>query len=79
VRIFFDDKVARFVRRRTWHPTQKITKAEGGIVLTMQVAGTTELESWVLGFGEFAEVLEPAELRGKVAASLRKAAGRYRA
>jgi proteasome accessory factor B len=78
VRIFFDDKVARFVRRRTWHPTQKITKAEGGIVLTMQVAGTTELESWVLGFGEFAEVLEPAELRGKVAASLRKAAALYR-
>src|SRR5262249_1318267 len=43
VRIRFDQKVTRFVRRRLWHPTQVIKRVEGGIELAMEVQGTTEL------------------------------------
>jgi hypothetical protein len=69
--------VARFVKRRLWHPTQQIRRVGGGIELTMDVAGTTELVSWVLGFGDKAEVLEPESLREEVGAELARAAARY--
>jgi predicted DNA-binding transcriptional regulator YafY len=77
VRIFFTEKVARFVRRRQWHPTQQIKRVEGGIELVMEVSGTVELVSWVLGFGDKAEVLEPQSLREEVAAETQRAAARY--
>ena len=77
VRIRFEEKVARFVRRRQWHPTQEIRRVSGGIELRMELSGTVELASWVLGFGDQAEVLEPPALRQQVAAELRRAAARY--
>ncbi|MGZ4777665.1 MAG: helix-turn-helix transcriptional regulator [Thermoanaerobaculia bacterium] len=77
VRIFFDERVTRFVRRRQWHPTQRIRNVSGGIELTMDVAGTLEIANWILGFGQNATVLEPAALREQIAAELRAAADRY--
>jgi len=77
VRIFFEEKVSRFVRRRQWHPTQEIKRVPTGIELAMEVSGTIELVSWVLGFGKEAEVLEPESLREQLAAELRAAANRY--
>src|SRR5262249_41873952 len=53
VRVLFDAKVARYVQRRQWHPTQRFKKASsGGVEMTMDVRGTVEVVSWVLGFGE---------------------------
>ena len=63
VRVFFKKKVARFARRRQWHPTQQIRNVEGGIEPLMDVGGALEVQSWVLGFGDQAVVLEPAKLR----------------
>jgi predicted DNA-binding transcriptional regulator YafY len=79
VRVYFDDKVARYVKRRQWHPTQEIEKVANGIVLTLHVHGTVELMSWVLGFGEKAEILEPESLRSEVARVVEAAARRYSA
>jgi predicted DNA-binding transcriptional regulator YafY len=73
VRIWFDDRVARYVQRRMWHPTQRFRRVHGGVELTMDVRGTTELVSWVLGFGPTAEVQEPADLRARVESELREA------
>ena len=36
----------------------------------MTVAGTVELQSWILSFGQTVEVLEPDELRESVAGRL---------
>jgi len=77
VEIRFDEAVTRYVRRRLWHPSQVITEVPGGIVLTMDVLGTVEIRSWVLSFGDKAEVLAPAALREAVATELRRAALRY--
>jgi predicted DNA-binding transcriptional regulator YafY len=78
VRIRFDEKVARYVQRRMWHPTQRFKKLpDGGVEMAMEVRGTVEVVSWVLGFGGTAEVLEPASLRADVAADARRAAARY--
>jgi len=77
VRVFFRDKVARFVRRRRWHKTQRIHNVAGGIELPMDVGGSVEVASWVLGFGDQAVVLEPADLRDQIAAELRRAVANY--
>jgi len=75
--LLFETKVGRFVRRRLWHPTQKITKTEQGVELTMEVAGTTELKTWILGWGDQVEVLEPESLREEIAAEVARVAGKY--
>ncbi len=80
VRLRFDAAVVRYVRRFRWHPTQKTRKPRGGggdIEITMQVALTVELTSWILGFGGDVEVLEPEQLRHQVAARLQRALARY--
>jgi predicted DNA-binding transcriptional regulator YafY len=86
VRILFDAKVARYVQRRQWHPTQSFKRASpssspsaasGAVELTMDVHGTVEVVSWVLGFGDKATVLEPASLRAEVAAEVERATRNY--
>jgi hypothetical protein len=49
----------------------------GGIEMTLRVNGTVELASWVLSFGDQAEVRAPPELRERLAAELARAMGRY--
>jgi proteasome accessory factor B len=77
VRIFFDERVKRFVMRRKWHPKQQIKNVAGGVEFSTEVEGTIELESWVLSFGDKAEVLEPATLRESIAKQLEEAHKRY--
>ena len=78
VRICFDDKVARYVQRRQWHPTPAVpARVGGGVEMTMDVRGTVEVVSWVLGFGDKAAVLEPAALRAEVADEVTRAARNY--
>jgi proteasome accessory factor B len=78
VRILFDAKVARYVERIMWHPTQRFKRTAAGLEMTMEVRGTVEVLPWVLGFGGDAAVLEPAGLREAVAGELGRAASRYR-
>ena len=69
VRIRFSSNVARYIERSLWHPSQKIRKlrGEGGAIeLTMDVALTVELTSWILGFGRDAKVIAPEFLRSSV-------------
>lgn len=78
VRIAFGARVESYVRERTWHPSQVFAYLpDGRVTLRMQVAATVELETWVLGFGEDAEVLEPASLRTRVRDRLVAAAAAY--
>jgi predicted DNA-binding transcriptional regulator YafY len=42
--------------------------------MTMDVRGTTEIVSWVLGFGDKARVVAPRALTEAVSAELRRAA-----
>jgi len=66
------------VRETRWHSTQKIKELDdGGIELTIKVRGTLEVESWVLGWGEHAEVVRPASLRKRMKARLSKALAKY--
>lgn len=78
VAIAFRDAVAGYIKERVWHPTQVYrTLADGRLELRMHVACTVELETWILGFGSAAQVLEPAALVDRIRSALRDAAAQY--
>ncbi len=78
VRIRFDKVAARLVAERQWHKSQEIRKvASGSIELTMKVGIAPDLESWIVGWGEHAEVLEPEGLRARIAEIGRQIASKY--
>ena len=78
VKIRFDAFAARLVRERQWHKSQKMRPADdGGMELTMRVGLAPDLENWILGWGEHAEVIEPVELRRRICTTIRKMAAKY--
>jgi proteasome accessory factor B len=78
VRIRFDAYAARLVGERQWHKSQRLrTRDDGGAELTLRVGVAPDLESWILGWGRRAEVLEPVALRNKIAAEVRALAECY--
>lgn len=67
IRLRFDRSVARIIKETAWHPSQTLkTDKDGSVTLTLRVSNTVELRSWILGWGEKVEVLEPKELREKI-------------
>jgi len=65
-------------RERRWHPTARVQeRLDGGCVLRMRVAPTSELVRWVTQFGADAEILAPKGLRQRVAEGLRQALAFY--
>lgn len=77
--IDFDARVADFVRTRKVHPSQELTVLPGGGVrLTMAIGDLTEVATWILGFGETAQVIEPPDLVERIKAELKGALARYR-
>jgi predicted DNA-binding transcriptional regulator YafY len=78
VKVRFSPEVADEIRERRWGAGQRIEEVEGGgVILTMEVAGTKEVERWVLGFGEDAEMVEPKPLRENVRRRIRRSVERY--
>jgi proteasome accessory factor B len=78
VRIKFSPAIAHTVRDRLWHPSQKTeSMADGSIVLSFEAGGRMEIVSWILSYGEHAEVLAPAELREEVGKKIGEMAARY--
>ncbi len=76
--IDFDASVAELVRSRRVHETQKLTTLPSGALrLAMTVGDTTELASWILGWGRKATVVEPETLARDVATELEQALAHY--
>jgi len=78
VQIRFSARVADRVRERVWHDTQALNALpDGGVVLTLQLGALPEVESWVLSWGDDAEVLAPKELRQRIRKTATALAARY--
>ena len=74
----FDPRVAEYVRTRRVHPSQEISALpDGGVRLSMAIGDLTEVGTWILGFGETAKVIEPAELVERVRKELTGALAQY--
>ena len=76
----FDPTVAPRVREASWHPSQRLEHGDdGSLIWRARVSGTLEIRLWILSWGADVEVIEPAELRDDVRATLTRAAARYEA
>jgi len=68
IELRFIPEIARIMEETVWHPSQVLElQSDGSIIMTLKVTNTVELYSWVLSWGEKVEVLEPEELRERVA------------
>jgi predicted DNA-binding transcriptional regulator YafY len=63
----FSPEIARIAEETMWHPSQ-ITQRQpdGSVIVTMNLSLTVELLSFILGWGEKVEVMEPKELRQEI-------------
>lgn len=68
VSVRFAPLVARNVAEVVWHKTQRAEfNLDGTLDFRVTVSGLREISWWILGYGDQAEVLHPAELRQLVA------------
>jgi predicted DNA-binding transcriptional regulator YafY len=78
VKIRFSPKVARYIREKTWHESQKLTpQPDSSLLAEFRLGSTEEIKSWALSFGKEAEVMEPTSLREVMAEELQTAAVRH--
>ena len=70
----FTKQVAHRVRETVWHPSRVMTDLpDGGLVWRARIAEPREMFPWIRGWGADTEVLEPAELRQRMAGAVRRA------
>jgi predicted DNA-binding transcriptional regulator YafY len=71
VRIWFAAEIAEYIREKVWHESQNIEpQPDGAIIFEAEVAGTKEIEAWVLKWGANAKVLAPESLRDQIHAEV---------
>ncbi len=76
--IKFDITAARYIRERTWHPSQELVEhPDGTCTLSFTATRLDEVKRWVLLYGSCAEVIEPIELRQVLKEEFTKAAKVY--
>jgi predicted DNA-binding transcriptional regulator YafY len=74
VELVFASEMAGYIRERVWHESQQMEeKADGSVVLHLEVAPGWELKAWVKGFLPHVRVVKPASLREEIAAEIAKA------
>jgi len=78
VEIEFAPSVAPYVRARVWHTSQQLReRPDGTVVLLLNVCHDWALRSWILSWGRFARVVEPAALAKELRSDLQAASERY--
>ncbi|MBM7854024.1 putative DNA-binding transcriptional regulator YafY [Desulfohalotomaculum tongense] len=78
VKVKFFPPVSRLIGESIWHPAQQIEKLPGDeLIFTVKVEGTWEIKKWILGWGKYAEVLQPVELREEIGQELEEMLERY--
>lgn len=69
----FSKDIARWIKRRKWHPTQAIEEQkDGSILFKVKLEGTTEIKWWTYHWAPNCEIISPPELRKEAAEEIRK-------
>jgi len=73
VSLRFSKDVARWIKRRKWHPDQIIKeRKDGSIIFKVKLQGTKELKWWTYHWAPYCEILSPPELRKEAKEEIRK-------
>lgn len=75
--IWFNDRVADYVREKKWHPSQILRERDQGVELRLKLSSLGEIQRWVLGWGANAVVVHPRELVEAVQTAARQIASHY--
>lgn len=76
--IHFSAAVADRVREREWHESEESRELPGGTLeLRLRLTALEEVAAWVLQWGEHARVVEPVELRERMAVTAAALAKEY--
>jgi len=79
IKLKFAPGVARIIEETPWHLSEvKKKQKDGSLLITLIVMDTVEFKSWVLGWGEQVEVLEPPEIREAVIETAETVSEMYR-
>lgn len=71
--IWFDRRVADFVREKKWHESQQIREFKNGdLELRLKLSSLGEIQRWVLSWGGEAKVVKPRKLAEEVAQAARR-------
>jgi predicted DNA-binding transcriptional regulator YafY len=77
-RIRVDAERARWACEKPFHPGQRVKRgSDGGVVLEIERAWDGEMLPQLLALGEHVEVLEPADVRERLAATAQRIAARH--
>jgi proteasome accessory factor B len=78
VHLRFEPRVAGNVAEVQWHATQRVEwNDDGSAEFRVRVDGLGEIAWWILGYGDQVTVVEPVELRRRVAAAAAAVARKY--
>lgn len=78
IHIHFSASAAERIEERVWHASQKTSRRRNGSVdLHLRLGSLVEIERWILGWGDAAEVIAPPELRESVATTVATLTARY--
>ena len=76
--IEFDHSEAPYIRGRQWHHSQTLEELpDGTLRMTITVGGLGEVMRWVMSLGSHAWVVEPEDLRERIAAEVEAMRKRY--
>ena len=74
IELVFAAEIAGYVRERNWHESQTLSdEPDGSVRLTLEVAPSFDLMSWIKGFLPHVKVIRPATLRDDIARELEAA------
>ncbi len=77
--IRFYGSASNYVGERIWSSEQEITQIDDNCIeITLAVQSEWELKSWILGFGENAEVVSPDWLKDEILETAQKIAEKYK-
>lgn len=78
VQVEFDREIAAYVTEREWHASQRVEeRADGSVLLTLDVCIDPSLRSWILSFGPYARVVAPRALAVEILEELEEAREKY--
>ncbi len=68
----FSKDVARWIKRKKWHPTQSIEEQkDGSLILKVKLTGPEEIKRWSYNWAPYCEILSPPELRKEAAEEIK--------
>ena len=76
--IRFQPDAAKKIRERFWHDSQEMTELpKGRLELRLHLNSLDEIQRWILGWADDAEVIAPQELRNRIKAAATATAALY--